>query len=84
MGNVQIPHIDLSSREKEILIYLSKGKSYKMIAEACYISVNTVSTHMMHIYQKLHVNSATEALAKARDNKLNLRLRSPVLYIVLK
>lgn len=70
MGTVQTPHIDLSSREKEILIYLSKGKSYKMIAEACYISINTVNTHMMHIYQKLHVNSATEALARARDNKL--------------
>ena len=66
----QTEYVDLTSREREILIYLSKGKSYKMIADACFISVNTVGTHMAHIYQKLHVNSATEALAIARNNKI--------------
>lgn len=70
METVNTPYVDLTPREKEILIYLSKGKSYKMIAEACFISVNTVGTHMAHIYQKLHVNSATEALAKAWKNKM--------------
>lgn len=63
-------YIDLTSREREILNYLAKGKSYKMIAEICYISVNTVCTHMAHIYEKLHVNSATEAMAKAREMKI--------------
>ncbi len=70
MDTIKAPYVDLTNREKEILIYLSKGKSYKMIAEACFISVNTVGTHMAHIYQKLHVNSATEALAKAWKNKM--------------
>jgi len=70
MDTVKTPYVDLTSREREILIYLSKGKSYKMIAEACFISVNTVCTHMTHIYNKLHVNSATEALAKAWKNKM--------------
>ncbi|MBK8280007.1 MAG: response regulator transcription factor [Saprospiraceae bacterium] len=66
----KIEYIDLTTREREILNYLSKGKSYKMIAEICYISVNTVCTHMAHIYEKLHVNSATEAMAKAREMKI--------------
>ena len=70
MDTVKTPYVDLTSREREILIYLSKGKSYKMIAEACFISVNTVCTHMTQIYHKLHVNSATEALAKAWKNKM--------------
>ncbi len=70
LGAAGTPYVELTPREKEILIYLSKGKSYKMIAEACFISVNTVGTHMAHIYQKLHVNSATEALAKAWKNKM--------------
>lgn len=70
MDTVKTPYVDLTTREREILIYLSKGKSYKMIAEACFISVNTVCTHMTHIYNKLHVNSATEALAKAWKNKM--------------
>lgn len=55
---------------RKIGIDLAPIKSYKMIAEACFISVNTVGTHMAHIYQKLHVNSATEALAKAWKNKM--------------
>lgn len=67
---VKTPYIELTKKEKEILIYLSEGNSYKMIAEVCFVSLNTVRTHMKHIYEKLHVNSATEALAKARKNKL--------------
>lgn len=63
-------YVDLTSREREILNLLAKGKSYKMIADICYISVNTVCTHMAHIYEKLHVNSATEAMAKAREMKI--------------
>lgn len=62
--------IDLSEREKEILGLLVKGKSYKAIAEACFISIDTVSTHIRHIYEKLHVHSKSEAVAKAIFQKL--------------
>ena len=62
--------IDLSEREKEILSLLVKGKSYKAIASACFISVDTVSTHVRHIYEKLHVHSKSEAVAKAIFQKL--------------
>jgi len=62
--------IDLSEREKEILALLVKGKSYKAIAAECFISIDTVSTHVRHIYEKLHVHSKSEAVAKAIKQKL--------------
>ncbi|MDB5148163.1 MAG: DNA-binding response regulator [Mucilaginibacter sp.] len=62
--------IDLSQREKEILALLVKGKSYKAVASTCFISIDTVSTHIRHIYEKLHVHSKSEAVAKAINQKL--------------
>jgi DNA-binding NarL/FixJ family response regulator len=62
--------IDLSDREKEILALLVKGKSYKAVASECFISIDTVSTHVRHIYEKLHVHSKSEAVAKAINQKL--------------
>ena len=62
--------IALSAREKEILALLVKGKSYKAIASVCFISIDTVSTHIKHIYEKLHVSSKGEAVAKAIYQKL--------------
>lgn len=61
---------DLSKREKEILKCLVEGKSYKMIADACFISINTVNSHIRKIYEKLHVNSSLEAVSKALLNKI--------------
>lgn len=62
--------IDLSAREKEILNLLVDGKSYKAVASACFISIDTVGTHVRHIYEKLHVHSKSEAVAKAINQKL--------------
>lgn len=60
----------LSHREKEVLSCLVKGLSYKMIADTCHISYETVRSHMKKIYEKLHVVSMTEAVAKAINQKL--------------
>lgn len=62
--------IDLSDRETEILSHLTKGLSYKMIGEACAISIDTVRFHIKNIYEKLHVHSMTEAVSKALKEKL--------------
>jgi DNA-binding NarL/FixJ family response regulator len=62
--------INLSEREKEILALLVKGKPYKTIATECFISIDTVGTHVRHIYEKLHVHSKSEAVAKAIHQKL--------------
>lgn len=54
----------LSQREQEIVEMLSKGLRYKEIADKLFISVETVRTHIRNIYEKLQVNSRTEALNK--------------------
>lgn len=56
---------NLSGREKEILSCLVKGMSYKLIADACFISIDTVRGHIRSIYEKLHVHSKGEAVATA-------------------
>lgn len=61
---------NLSERETEVLKYLVKGFSYKMIASACHISVDTVRGHIRNIYTKLHVNCGREAVAKALHDKI--------------
>jgi DNA-binding NarL/FixJ family response regulator len=55
---------NLTPREREVLDYLTKGFLYKEIAEAMSISYDTVHTHIRKIYEKLHVRSRTEAVAK--------------------
>lgn len=66
----QPTYVDLTEREREVLGCLVKGLSYKMIADACCLSYHTVHWHMKNIYEKLHVNSAPEAVAKAIAGKL--------------
>jgi DNA-binding NarL/FixJ family response regulator len=56
---------NLSNREKEVLSCLVKGMSYKLIADACFISIDTVRGHIRNIYEKLHVHSKSEAVATA-------------------
>ena len=56
---------NLSDREKEILGCLVKGMSYQLIGETCFISLDTVRAHIRNIYEKLHVHSKAEAVAKA-------------------
>ena len=63
--------INLTTRESEILKELVEGHSYKKISEILFISLDTVRSHIKSIYQKLHVNSKSEAVAKAlKDNLL--------------
>ncbi len=59
------PMEGLSLREREVLLNLSKGHSYKEIAAALFVSVETVRTHVRNIYEKLHVHNRSEAIRKA-------------------
>lgn len=63
-------YVSLTLREKEVLQCMVKGMSYKMVADACDISFNTVHSHVKNIYEKLHVNSAPEAVVKALEMRL--------------
>ncbi|KIC93729.1 LuxR family transcriptional regulator [Flavihumibacter solisilvae] len=60
----------LSAREKEVLSLLVDGLSYKMISGKLNITYDTVRAHIKKIYEKLHVASMTEAVAKAITEKL--------------
>jgi DNA-binding NarL/FixJ family response regulator len=68
VAETSAPKVDtfnLSEREKEVLSCLVKGMSYKLIADACLISIDTVRGHIRNIYEKLHVHSKSEAVVKA-------------------
>ncbi len=63
------PTYQLSEREKEVLHWLVNGYSYKMVAAELFISLETVRSHIKKIYEKLQVNSKSEAVARAfKDN----------------
>jgi DNA-binding NarL/FixJ family response regulator len=55
---------DLSPREKEVLDLLARAYLYKEIADALSISLPTVNTYIRRIYEKLHVRSRAQAVAK--------------------
>ena len=55
----------LTPRELEVLELLIEGDDYKLIAEKLYLSLFTVRAHIRNIYDKLHVHSKSQAVAKA-------------------
>ena len=61
---------NLSDRELQIIKGLVSGYSYKAIGSELFISIDTVRSHIRRIYEKLHVNSKTEAVLKAINEGL--------------
>ena len=61
----------LTDKEREVLERLVEGDSYKLIAHHCGISLGTVRWHIVHIYEKLHVNSKSEAVIKVLKKPIN-------------
>lgn len=61
---------ELTDREKEILEHLVDGETKNQMAEALFLSVHTIDTHIRNIYAKLHVNSRTDAVRKAIQERL--------------
>ena len=55
---------ELSIREQEVLNGLAQGLAYKQIANRLGVSIHTVRNYIRRIYEKLHVQSRTEAVAK--------------------
>jgi len=64
------PNSPLSPRETQVLELLAKGKSYSIIATELFITKETAKSHIKNIYSKLQVNSKSEAIAKATQDKL--------------
>src|SRR5437588_9664889 len=68
-GKVRDELVNLSAREKEVLLLLSKGYSNKEIAANLSLSVETIHGYLKHVYEKLHVRSRAEAVAKYMSSK---------------
>jgi DNA-binding NarL/FixJ family response regulator len=66
----EAPDYHLTPREKEVLACVVNGLSYKMVADALFISYETVRTHIKNIYEKLHVASLTELVHKTMKEKI--------------
>lgn len=66
----EAPDYHLTPREKEVLSCLVNGLSYKMIGAELNISYETVRSHVKKIYEKLHVASLTEVVAKAINQRI--------------
>jgi len=60
----------LTSKEKEIVMGLVDGLSYKMIADSASISLETVRTHIKNIYKKLHVHCKAEVIRKSLNGEI--------------
>jgi DNA-binding NarL/FixJ family response regulator len=60
----------LSEREQDVLRLLVDGHSYKTIGTSLFVSVDTVRSHIRNIYEKLHVHSKSEAVAKALRDRI--------------
>jgi DNA-binding NarL/FixJ family response regulator len=61
---------DLTPHEVRVLKMLVDGHNYKTAAVELHVSVNTISFHMRRIYEKLHVHTKSEAVAKALRNQI--------------
>jgi DNA-binding NarL/FixJ family response regulator len=66
----EAPDYHLTKREKEVLACMVNGLSYKMIADQLNIGYETVRSHVKKIYEKLHVASLTEMVAKAIHQRI--------------
>lgn len=60
----------LTPRQKEIVTGVVDGKSYKMIANDLFVSIDTVRSHIKNIYKALEIHSKAELIRKSYDNKL--------------
>lgn len=63
----RIDELQISKRELEVLNLLATGKSNDEIAQALFVSRNTIKTHIANLYQKLDVKRRTQALEKAKS-----------------
>ncbi len=63
-------YLGISRRESDVLTLLATGHSNQEIADALFISANTVKTHLHQLYQKLDVSRRGQAVQKARSLRL--------------
>ncbi|WP_394553594.1 response regulator [Agromyces sp. MMS24-JH15] len=67
---MRAPRVRLTERELEVLRLLDTGASNREIARALFVSEATVKTHLVHVFEKLGVDSRSRAVAVARETGL--------------
>ncbi|GAB3492743.1 transcriptional regulator [Flexivirga lutea] len=67
LARLRNPLRTLSARELEVLRQVSHGRSNREVAKALFLSEATVKTHLVHVFEKLGVDSRTGAVARARE-----------------
>jgi len=70
LSRVRAPATALSRRELEVLGLVAQGRSNDDVARALFLSRATVKSHLVHVYEKLGVDSRTAAVAEARRRGL--------------
>jgi len=60
-----LPGSDLTGREREIVLGLVEGLSYKMLASRMNVTIETIRTHIKNIYQKLQIHSKAEVISRS-------------------
>lgn len=65
-----IEKLGISKREYEVLELMAKGMSNQEIADALFVSLNTIKTHSSRLFEKLDVNRRTQAIQKAKEMRL--------------
>lgn len=70
LGRIRTPSVSLTKRELEVLELVAAGRSNDDVAAELFVSRATVKTHLVHIFEKLGVESRTAAVAHARDRGL--------------
>lgn len=69
-GNKRPAHEELTTREREILLLMTEGKTNQEIADQLFIALKTVKTHVSNILEKLDVQDRTQAVIYAFKNSL--------------
>jgi DNA-binding NarL/FixJ family response regulator len=69
-GSKPEPVSPLSDKERQVVVGLVDGLSYKMIADRMDITIETVRTHIKNIYRKLHVHSKAEVITKSLKGEI--------------
>lgn len=70
LGRMRTPLVSLTKRELEVLHLVAAGKSNDEVAGQLFVSRATVKTHLVHVFDKLGVESRTAAVARARQQGL--------------
>jgi DNA-binding CsgD family transcriptional regulator len=66
-NDAKVTELGITPRELEILQHIASGKSTREIAEALFVSENTVKTHASRLFDKLNVNRRTQAVHHAKQ-----------------